>query len=353
MRAMRSQQRIGAQAAALLLVAGWACAAEAPPRPRLPHVVNEIVRWLPENTETVAAVQSFNVEDLCDWPAAPAGDASTTTRLLLAMLTLQDFSALGPRAEGEVFGATRLLRMLGKNPVALGVYGGRNYELYDKAVWREAAGILIFQRPLNVVSKDFLETLHAAAHGMRVLARREIWCYARDPQGIPRPLKPSEGLFIAVPRPNVLIWSSSEPYLDELLRRMGSAPLGRALPDGLPEWNAVDLAAGAWLVRHIPQRAARPRLTGLSMSCPPGEAAQLELRYLTAGQEPLELRKELLGGQQQLTRDGAALVATVDLRQQTPADAKERCRWLESLLSLNAALPDDPAAPAAQNLGRL
>src|SRR5262249_21712866 len=55
--------------------------------------------------------------------------------------------------------------------------------------------------------------------------------------------------YVCHPRPNILIWATSQPYLKEVLERI-EKPGPRALPDNLPEWKQVDTTAPIWAIRH-------------------------------------------------------------------------------------------------------
>jgi hypothetical protein len=65
-------------------------------------------------------------------------------------------------------------------------------------------------------------------------------------------------------KPNTVLCASSDRYLEEVLRRVDQAPLGRALPDTLPEWKQVDIDASVWMLRHVPKPRERAAAIGMT-----------------------------------------------------------------------------------------
>ena len=313
----------------------------------LPRAVDEILHWLPENTETVAVAQSFTVGSVLDWYEGKGGPPGQAARCFLAALCMEDLVRLGcgPREVFEAGRSSPLLRMIGGLHVVLGVYGGRDYDPAD-CRRREACGILIFDSSLPGKSKEFIEALHGLARTVHSLLRHEVFVYAVD-AGVPAgPRLKSEELLVVVPRPNVLLWSSSEAYLDEMLRRVGCAPLGRALSDELPEWKYVDPRNGAFLVRHIPQRSPRPALTGLVMSGQSDRPDALQICYLLAAGGDVKIPSRPQAAPQALVHNKAAVLATIDLKPMTggPAERGGKGFWQSATLGLVlpqcAGLPD-------------
>ena len=56
--------------------------------------------------------------------------------------------------------------------------------------------------------------------------------------------------YIAMPAADLLVVATNRPYLEELLRRRKTRTGARALPENLPEWQWVDVAAPYWALRH-------------------------------------------------------------------------------------------------------
>jgi len=64
-------------------------------------------------------------------------------------------------------------------------------------------------------------------------------------------------IFIAIPEPNVLLLSTNQDYLAQVLNRMHQKAQKRALPESLPEWGYVNTAAKFWAVRHYDKAEAQ------------------------------------------------------------------------------------------------
>ena len=62
--------------------------------------------------------------------------------------------------------------------------------------------------------------------------------------------------FVVLAKPNVLLISSSLPYLESVLSRIKTESKRSALPPSLREWQCVDIEASIWAVRHYISRGS-------------------------------------------------------------------------------------------------
>jgi len=63
--------------------------------------------------------------------------------------------------------------------------------------------------------------------------------------------------WLALPRPDLLVATSSRDFQIEILGRIARGPSTRALPSSLPEWAQVDRKASFWGLRHYSDPEAR------------------------------------------------------------------------------------------------
>jgi hypothetical protein len=280
-------RRSGVFAFAIMITILFASAVRADSgRPDLPAPVDEVLWWLPDDTEMVMVARGpFNGADL-DPRGAGTKDPMNTFRL---------FTTLGlalPIRKPN----------LGDREVALAVAGARRFRCGDATTGMiipyDGAEIVLFRDDLGPLG----DALLAPREGNK--SRREIIAGHRvlveeiehpDPD-----VKHPERHFLARPRPKVLIYATDRTYLEAVLERMAKRAKTRAIPADLPEWKHVDPSDRTWCVRHYdpkngaadptsplarmnPASVAVPldeQAIGLVVTLPPERPAVLRLTYL-------------------------------------------------------------------------
>ena len=223
-----------AQTTALVVLAGQASiafrASQAPVD--LYATVDELIWWLPADSETVQVTQT---------PAQPRGplfDAMETAR--------------GEIAFGDVAYADTMARHLKIARVKATVEGSRRF-LPPSGLGQmrhDGALIILFDKPLDGAGAALLADLEKIALKIEQLEGLKVVEFRDEIES------DTWASYITMPRSDVLVVATDHAYLEEVLRRRGSRAANRALPADLPEWRRVDTTAPFWAVRHYRREGA-------------------------------------------------------------------------------------------------
>jgi hypothetical protein len=207
------------------------------PTPSPPEAArwDQILEWLPEDTETlIVAPRPFVIPKR--EPDSKALTEQLTASELLPIFTVLPFSEDNGMLDKELAGLKCLCIVEGSRcftpPGQFGLmpYQGAHILQFDPA--SADAVRKAFQACLKKADKE-IELLSQAVAVFTRQQERDKWTY-----------------YVAQPRPGVLICATHKGYLEETLKRIGSKPKKRALPADLPEWKHVDLKARVWAIRH-------------------------------------------------------------------------------------------------------
>lgn len=200
-------------------------------------LIDEILWWLPEDTETVFVTNGPftippHVSDL-------ENNAEITPKLIENVFFNQ-YRAI------FLGNQDRLREPLAKYEIQVGLEGSRRFRA-PKSLGLlpfEGCQISVFSQNIAEIQGNLLPLLESDAvkihsiNGVRVAEFMER-------------LEADEWHFyLTFPRPNVLLCATDEGYLTQVLERMGTCAATRALPGNLPEWAHVDVAAPFWAIRH-------------------------------------------------------------------------------------------------------
>jgi hypothetical protein len=128
-------------------------------------------------------------------------------------------------------------------------YGRKTATLFVKAVWwenkasRETCDIVVFR---DNMAERLLTSLGAFPSVPRRLGNVPVLEIDLNNGVIPQ----EQPRWLAAPRPNVFVTTTSLELLKSIVERMTHRGATRALPPELPEWRYVDLEAPAWGIRH-------------------------------------------------------------------------------------------------------
>jgi len=223
------------------------CRGQTPPRPAAPSpvTVQEVIAWLPADTETVEVV---NFRSTVPKLKSPKDDeknrkvASHQLRELGILLALSRFGALDNWVLNILRGATLILAVDGSRHFR--PPGGLGQRLV------EGCGIAMFAEDLTERGDRFFKEAAAKSlktreiEGVRVVVAQEK--FEQD----------LLTFYMAFPRRSVVISATNEGYLREVLRRMQGGAGPRALPLTLPEWKYLAPDAPAWALRHYDRSQA-------------------------------------------------------------------------------------------------
>lgn len=256
---------------ALLAPGGSVLGADDAPIGKLPADVERLVKWLPEDTETLVVARSMTLgpprwEQMAGW--------SVYANFLLAN-------------DIDVAGAS--FAPLRGRDVSLAVQGARNFDVVTKfgGLRGEHCTVFILSTPLEAGGRDLTEHLRRHAASVRSMGGRDVFTF---PSAILRqhefkPL-PWEGSYFVVLDPKTVLHATSGRYLAEVLARVTKPAPGRALADSLPEWKHVDLTAPAWVLRYFPPGGRDFGSAGMTASL---RDKRLRIEYLPRANGPIDM----------------------------------------------------------------
>jgi hypothetical protein len=215
----------------LILVTG-ACDIRAhaqQPMAKLPADVEDLLWWLPPDTETLQVTRR---------PPKPQGPLSGALA--------QTFGDIG---FGAAY-AARLTQHLGAR-ITLSVNGSRHFlppsSLGDTRY--EGAQIFVFDKPLGASMSRSLKGLETSAVSVEQIEGLKVVEFHDEMED------DTWTSYVTIPRPDVLVVATDRAYLGELLRRRGARAEPRAFASELPEWEWVDTGAPFWALRHYRRTA--------------------------------------------------------------------------------------------------
>jgi hypothetical protein len=250
---------------------------------KLPARVEEVLWWLPEDTQTVVVAHGpFDKERFLD------------QREFLAQLLLDSEAEEGP---------------LAGRSIALTVKGGRRFRSATTlGAWLyEGADIVIYDKPLGDAGAAYkkslmgpegfhLEDVDIKVEKIRghdvIITREKAWDDVWT-------------TYVTQPSPNVLIQATDRSYLTEMLARIEHKSKTRALPAHLPEWKVLDVTKAIWAIRHydlkdLAQDHTSPRSImddeqgiGLVFEFGAAKSRVATVKFLTGHGDPLKAAKSV------------------------------------------------------------
>jgi hypothetical protein len=256
---------------ALLAPGGSVLWADDAPIGKLPADVERLVKWLPEDTETLIVARAMTL-------GHPKWEHMKGWSIYANFLLANDI---------DVAGAS--FAPLQGRDVSLAVQGARNFDLVTKfgGLRGEHCTLFILSIPLEAEGRDLTEQLRRNAASVRSMGGRDVFTFpsAILRQHEKKPL-PWEGSYFVVLDPKTVLHATSDRYLAEVLARVTKPAPGRALADSLPEWGHVDLTAPAWVLRHFPPGGRDFGAAGMTASL---RDERLRIEYLPRAGVPINL----------------------------------------------------------------
>ena len=222
---------------AILLAAGAAgqtVGAEQRPLPRSLDP-QQILSWLPPDTETVIVARNFTLPDL----TVPEKSRVYTQELLFAGLALTPGEGINKPVLSYFKNQQISMAMLGsrkfRSPNGFGLmpFEGCTFIIFAEQLSDRA------DEYFKVASASTLRTDEVDGHKVLVFQNR---LYSDTPTWT---------TFVGFVTPNVLLVATDMDYLREVLSRIAGKNGARALPETLLEWRYVDTSAQFWGLRHF------------------------------------------------------------------------------------------------------
>jgi hypothetical protein len=248
--------------------AGIVSAEERGPRNASPEL-RRLLAWLPADTETLVAAQSFSVPPFSDKDVNKSHDA-------MPLFALGDFFNFDYGRNLEPFVGRKILIALNgmRRSQPVGAFGD---------FYAEGCSVVVFERDLGHAAVAWTDALRKSARKIRKIAGREVFCCA-PPKNKAR--LQSSVYFVRL-APDTILCATHDEYLQQLLGRIDTPPRDRAFPDSLRLWATVDRSAPVWMIRQIPGNSLR-LIEGVSWSWANDQARVVYLPRGSSAGEALE-----------------------------------------------------------------
>ncbi len=241
----------------------------------LPELVEEVLWWLPEDTETISVVQSFEILTKEDQEELEGR---------IELTKFASFFHMGVKGFGwrrQLL--TSVMERLGGRKVSVTLEGARHFSNYGSLGPGKYEGccVIVFEEDAHVDVATFFESLRSLADETPEVEQQEVFVIRKKENQ-------AKDLYLSSPRPGILLSATDETYLGEVLRRMATRGKSRALPSNLPEWQYLDPNAPLWAVRHFAEDArGDKRTTGAVFALKPEGREVAEYTYLSTDPKAL------------------------------------------------------------------
>jgi hypothetical protein len=244
----------------------------------------ELLRWLPEDTETIMVAQGAI--------AIPKKEADR----------FQFAEALSLLPAGPTFSFAKELlhKELQGQKVLMAMEGSRRFTSPKNLGMMPYEGCHILQFESDDVVRQAFKVCQDKAEKKIELAGVQVAVFSEKME------EDVWSIFICRPRAGVLMCATDKAYLETTLKRMNGKAEKRALPAELPEWKHVDRKAKIWGVRHYrkefaktdPSSPLRPRAAanvpdptavGFVFWYSPGAENMIRARYLSQAKDAVEI----------------------------------------------------------------
>jgi len=210
-----------------------------------PQSLDEVLRWLPVDTETVLGANGPFAWD----PKALSNDSPSQERLTatdlemqsrMFPLTLMNFKngGLGEFVKGKT--------------LSLAIEGSRRFRppLNLGLMRYEGCLIMVFAAGVSLDEAAFMKAAADSAVRLEEDSRTRIAVFEEQSEN------DTWTTFVGFPRSNVAVVATNLDYLVALLDRMREARGTRALPRDLSEWKHLETNAPVWGLRHYQKQGA-------------------------------------------------------------------------------------------------
>ena len=222
-----------------------------PPRNTVQPVdKQELITWLPADTESVVAARGPFLIPTESNEASENNDPAWFTK----KTTPAEIRAAFEELPLEVFYDLDLTKPLKGATVAYAIQGSRHFrepENGGEVMGFEGCSILVFEHdPGPLIDALQQSAAKGGARGETIDGIRVLIDEEKSEGDV-------ETRLLAFPRPNVLLVANNRQYLEEILTRMAQRKTPRALPAQLPEWQFLDANARFWGLRHYDPAQAK------------------------------------------------------------------------------------------------
>jgi hypothetical protein len=195
------------------------------------ELADQVLDWLPPDTETIVIAQQLFKVPQADRPGADA----------LAM------------AQGYVLGLLAavenetLIEALPGRAIRLAALGARQFANHAPKGDMLPLGLIAYQ---GCAVYSFLEPVPESIFQRKPdesVMGHPVWVS----KGSQNDFKDTDMFLVALPKPDMMLACNDRDFFTQMVSRMAVHQSPRALPASLPEWKQVDRSAPLWAVRHI------------------------------------------------------------------------------------------------------
>jgi hypothetical protein len=242
--------------------------------------IQELLSWLPEDTDTVGVAQKF----------LTPGEAKPKNAFYQSL----DGELMDGNV-GSIFFLcqTRSLEPVSGCKVKTALIGARKIKVVTKFSMPlgEACAIIRFDRDLGDAASKWSETLRSQESRELTLGTHPVFVLpVKEAPSMLYFWSPAHEVYFLQLKPDTILCATDERYLKEVFERSHLQPKSRALPDTLPEWKSLDASAPVWMVRHLRQPSPENLISGVSWSWFPD---RFEVVYYPSPATSDELQREL------------------------------------------------------------
>jgi hypothetical protein len=262
-------------------------------RPMSVDSINELLWWLPEDTETVSVSRGpFKAPQISE----PSANIRPSEYVDYA-LTASNLALFHTIRDG------RFYKSIVGSAMKFCVEGSRKFRAP-----KSLGGMLFEGCSITVLESGMVPSRSALVNQMTQLANQVQTIAGQRVLMFQERLEDDFWkIYVAVPASNVLLCATNQDFLTEVLTRMHHREDKRALPEDLPEWKEVNTDAKFWAVRHYDisdaprdpssplsgkQRAANwpdTEAVGIVLDFDPGRSKVVTVAYLSGNKDALKL----------------------------------------------------------------
>jgi hypothetical protein len=195
--------------------------------------IDEMLWWLPEDTETVSVARGPFKARRNSANISPSKylDYALTASALALFHTIR-----GGRFYKSLVGST----------VKFGVEGSRKYRAPTSlgGMRYEGCHITVFESGMVPSRSARISEMTQLANRVQTIEGQRVMMFEEEMED------DMWKIYVAFPASNVLLCATNQDFLTQVLNRMHHREAKRALPEDLPEWKQVNTNARFWAVRH-------------------------------------------------------------------------------------------------------
>jgi hypothetical protein len=241
----------------------------------LPRLVDEVLWWLPEDTETVNVVHSFEI------PKGPGPSQRISLTQRVGCFARWAMGSGRPELRKSWDG------LVGQN-VPLALEGARRFRDYREfgPMHYEGCHVFVFEKDADASVAELIGSVRDAADANLKIAGHDVFVLEATE-------RMELDLYLTKPKSRILMCATSQGYLREILQRIAARGRKRALPSDLLEWKHLDWNAPLWAIRHFAEDVPGDKqTTGAVLEWKPNGRQVAELKYLSTDPNALAKAKQ-------------------------------------------------------------